>query len=261
MERRSELVTKGVISREEFDRGKAQLGSLEAELRQAQASQREAEEKLKAGGSRTLGTVQEMKRAEAEANEIRVELQSESGGVNPKVRQTMAELDMKRWELEHTVVRAPSAGIATQVALRPGQMTTPIPLAPVMIFVPSERPTLVASFSQTVIPELEEGLEAELAFKAHPGRVFKAKVSRLVPIIPEGQFTASGQLRSATAATAPGRVPVVFEYGEDVAALEMPIGAQATVAIYTHKVHALSIVRKIILRIKSWENYLFFIGH
>ncbi len=35
-------------------------------------------------------------------------------------------------------------------------------------------------------------------------------------------------------------------------------GAQVSVAVYTHNFHAMSIVRKIILRVKSWENYVFF---
>ena len=52
-ERRTELLARKIISQEEADRGKAQLASTEGELRQAQASQRETEEKLTAGGSRT----------------------------------------------------------------------------------------------------------------------------------------------------------------------------------------------------------------
>jgi hypothetical protein len=50
---------------------------------------------------------------------------------------------------------------------------------------------------------------------------------------------------------------VVFDYDEDVSGLNLPVGAQASIAIYTDRVHALSIVRKIILRIKSWENFVF----
>ena len=44
---------------------------------------------------------------------------------------------------------------------------------------------------------------------------------------------------------------------QDIAALNLPIGAQATIAVYTDRVHALSFLRKIIIRIKSWENYVF----
>jgi hypothetical protein len=74
---------------------------------------------------------------------------------------------------------------------------------------------------------------------------------------PEGEVLASGELMATTSASEKGYVPVVFEYDEDIAALNLPAGAQASIAIYTHRVHALSIVRKIILRMKSWENYLF----
>jgi multidrug resistance efflux pump len=257
--RRAELLAKKVISQEEADRGKAQLTSLEAELRQTQASHREAEEKLNAGGSRTMAAREDVKRAEAQAQEVRVEIASESDGFNPKVRETMAALDAKRWELEQTVVRAPSDGFVTHVALRAGQMAVPLPLSPVMVFVPAEKPTFVATYQQTVIPGVKPGLEAEMAFKAYPGRIFKAKVVRVVPIISEGEFRASGQLRSATSPYAPGRVPVLFEYEDDLAALKLPVGAQATTAIYMEQAHALSIVRKIILRIKSWEHYLFFV--
>ena len=62
---------------------------------------------------------------------------------------------------------------------------------------------------------------------------------------------------STTPASEPGYVPVVFHYDILVAALNLPIGTQASVVVYTDRVHALSIVRKIILRIKNWEGFLF----
>jgi hypothetical protein len=126
-----------------------------------------------------------------------------------------------------------------------------------MVFVVTDQPALIASFKQKTIPGIEPELEAEAIFKAYPGRSFKLKVRRVMTAMPEGEILASGDLLSPTSASAKGYVPVVFDYDEDVAALNLPAGAQASVAIYTHRVHALSIVRKIILRMKSWENYLF----
>jgi multidrug resistance efflux pump len=136
-----------------------------------------------------------------------------------------------------------------------------LPMTAPIVFVTKEKPMFIATFPQNVIAMIEPGLEAELAFKAYPGRIFKAKVSRIAPIIPEGQFLASGQLQSVTPGTAPGHIPVIFEVGEDVAALNLPAGSQASVAVYTHYIHAMAIVRKIILRIKSWENYVFFLSN
>jgi hypothetical protein len=73
----------------------------------------------------------------------------------------------------------------------------------------------------------------------------------------EGELDATGQLATATSAEEHGYIPVVFDYDEDVAGLNLPIGAQGSIAIYTDRVHALSLLRKIVLRIKSWENFVF----
>lgn len=255
--RYKELVEKGTIPRQKFEQVTQQVEQLEAQLRQSQAVIAQAEEVIKGGGASLQAAHDRLRQAEAQEEEIRVELESQSGGVNPEVQQAIAELNLKRWQLDQTTVRAPADGYVTQLALRPGQMATTLPLAPVMVFVHSEQPVLAATFPQNVIADLAPGLEAEVAFKAYPGRVFRATVSHILPATAEGQFTASGQLRTATSAAAPGRIAVVFDYGEDIQALGLPGGAQATVAVYTEQLHALSIARRIVLRIKSWENYIF----
>ncbi len=259
--RNQELRPSGAVSQQQLEATETQVESLEVELAQAESAERAAQEKLASGGDRLQVAREGLKRAEAEERQARLELEAESDGMNPELRQTLAQLELKRWELDQTVVRAPSDGYVTYVGLRPGQMAVPIPLTTPIVFVPKEKAMFIASFPQNVIPMIEPGLEAELAFKAYPGQIFKAKVSRIIPIIPEGQFVVSGQLQSVTPGHAPGYIPVVFEYGDDVAALDLPVGAQASVAVYTHHLHAISLVRKIILRMKSWENYVFFLSN
>jgi multidrug resistance efflux pump len=255
--RYKELVEKGTIPRQKFEQVAEQVERLQAQLRQSKSALAQAEEAITGGGASLQAARERLRQAEAQEEEVRVELESQSGGVNPDVQQVVAELGLARWRLDETTVRAPADGYVTQLALRPGQMTTTLPLAPVMVFVHGERPALVATFPQNVIVDLEAGHEAEIAFKAYPGKIFKAKVMHLLPTTAEGQFTTAGTLRTATSATAPGRIPVMFEYGQDVADLNLPGGAQAIVAIYTDEFAFLAIIRKIILRIKSWENYLF----
>jgi multidrug resistance efflux pump len=255
--RYKQLVEKGTVSRRKFEQVSEDAERLEAQLRQAQAALAQATEAITGGGASLQAARERLRQAEAEEEEIRVELEAQSGGVNPDVQQVVAELSLARWRLEETTVRAPADGYVTQLSLRPGQMTSTLPLTPVMVFVHGEQPTLVATYPQNVIVDLKPGLEAELAFKAYPGKIFKATVSHVLPTTEEGQLTTGGQLRTATSAAAPGRVPVVFDYGSDIADLKLPGGAQATAAIYTEHVHVLAIIRKIILRIKSWENYIF----
>ncbi|MCC7517174.1 MAG: HlyD family secretion protein [Pseudomonadales bacterium] len=230
------LLSTGAIAQQRYDMIRQNVDGLRATLTQAQAAKQQAE---------------------AQERDVRLGLANQVDGQTPEVREILAQLSNARWELEQTTVRAPGDGYAVQMVLREGQMAVPLPLSPAMIFVHDDKPELVASFPQNVIAVLAEGQEAELAFKAYPGRVFPAKVKKILPAAAEGQLSPSGTIRTLTPARAPGRIPVIFEYGDEIAALKLPGGSQAIAAVYTDDFHALSIMRKIVLRIKSWENYLF----
>lgn len=244
-------------SAQERDAARTRALSQEEELRQATTAMNVAKEKLQTGSSSLEAVRQEIAGLEATERQIRLQLKAESDGVNPEVREVMAQLDKARWDLEQTVIRAPADGYVPQQLLRPGMMAVPFPVKPLMAFVVGERPTLVASFPQKVITDLKPGTEAEAVFKMYPGRSFKVKVRRVLTALQEGELDATGQILTATPEHAHGHVPVVFDYDEDVAGLNLPVGGQASIAVYTDRVHALSILRKIILRIKSWENFVF----
>lgn len=234
--RASDLIAQKTISQQQYDRYKQQADQAKAQLSQAEAAHAQA-------------LTQE--------RDVRLELDSRTDGMTPATRQTLAALGKARFDLEQTTVRAPANGYVTQLMLRPGQMATNLPLAPVMIFIGDEPPSLVASFPQNVVALLQPGQEAEVAFKAYPGRIFKAKVQKVLPVASEGQMSASGTLRTTVSARAQARIPVLFSYEGDIADLQLPGGAAATVAVYTDHFKPLGIARKIVLRIKSWENFLF----
>lgn len=255
--RTKETFAKGASSQQEFDRVEGSYHAVQAEQAQFEAGERLAAEKLKSGSSSLESVRQELARTEAAEREIRIQLQAQSDGVNPEVRETMALLDKARFDLDQTVVRAPTDGYVPQDLLRPGMMAVPIPFKPLMMFVVNERPTLVASYPQKAVANLKPGLQGEAIFKEYPGRTFKVKIRRVLTAIREGELDAGGHIVEGTDASEHGHIPVVFDYEEDVSNLNLPIGAQASIAIYTEKVHVLSILRKIILRMKSWENYVF----
>lgn len=174
-----------------------------------------------------------------------------------KVDSFKGQLAEAQFNLDNCIVRAPADGYVTQVIVRPGQMAVPIPFAPLMVFIHGGEPSLIASFAQQTIKTIQPGHEVELSFDAYPGYIFKGTVKRKLSAVPEGQLLASGQLRATTNEKSPGRIPVVIDYGDDVKALGLPIGAKVTVAIYTDEFAWLGILRKIVLRIGSWESYLF----
>lgn len=250
------LVPKLVATQEDLDKARTRVYTLEDERRKATADSKVAEEKLKSGSGSLEAVRQDIARLEATEREIRVQLKAESDGVNPEVREVQAQLEKARWDLDQCTVRAPGDGYVPQLTLRPGQMAVALPFKALMIFVLTEQPTLVASFAQKAISDIKPGMEGEVTFKNYPGKSFKVKVRRVMTVVPEGEILAAGQVLSTTAAGEHGEIPVVFDYGEDIAALNLPAGSQCSVAIYTDRVHALSIVRKIILRMKSWESFV-----
>jgi len=135
-----------------------------------------------------------------------------------------------------------------------------LPLRPVMIFLHDESLFFVAWFRQNSLLRLKEGDEAEVAFDGIPGRVFSGKVDAVVPALAQGQIQPSGDIINPMLAPFPGRIAVRIDI-TDPAFEEfrgrVPGGAYAQAAIYTEHFHHVAIMRKILLRMSSWMNYLF----
>jgi multidrug resistance efflux pump len=201
--------------------------------------------------------------ARAEEERARLAYTSNIEGVNTTVARLTAELGDAQYDLDQTVVRAPGAGFVTQVALRPGVYVTPIQARPAMVFVNTEMKDSVlgAAFQQNSLQRVKSGDEAEIAFDAVPGRVFKGKVSLVLDAIAAGQMQASGSLIDLGERTEGGRAIAVLDIEDDMSGYNIPLGAAGQAAIYTEHVHHLSLLRKILLRMRSWENYLFLEGH
>lgn len=177
-----------------------------------------------------------------------------------RVEDLQAQLNIAEFELAHTVVRAPGKGYVTQVSLRPGMMATKLPLRPSMVFIPDEGPYFVAWMRQNSQLRLTAGDEAEVAFDGIPGRVFKGKVKTVLAVIGEGQVQPSGTLISYSGSPPPGRVPVVIEITDpeyERYAKLMPGGSYGQAALYSQHFHHVAVMRKILLRMAAWMNYIF----
>ena len=171
-----------------------------------------------------------------------------------------AQLDQAEYRLAQTVIRAPANGYVTQVALRPGMRAASLPLRPVMVFVSDEGSYLVGWFRQNSLLRLEVGNEAEVAFDGIPGTVFTGEVGMVLPALAEGQVQPTGNLINPYTTPRPGRIPVFIKITDpryEAYASQVPGGSYAQVAIYSEHFHHVAIMRKILLRMASWMNYLF----
>ena len=91
-----------------------------------------------------------------------------------------------------------------------------------------------------------------------PGRIIKGKVDSVVWAQGQGQLQASGDAPDVRRCTdqPPGRYAVKFDIAERDRELFLAAGAAGDAAIYTDHLHAVHIIRKVILRVGSYLNYL-----
>ena len=201
--------------------------------------------------------------SKAEEERARLAYTSNIGGVNTTVARLNAELADAQFDLDSTITRAPGPGFVTQVALRPGMYVLPVPFRPAMLYVNTgeQDRDLGAAFQQNSLQRVKPGDEAEVAFDAVPGRVFKGKVRLILDAIATGQIQPTGAIIDFAALTSDGRALAIIDIEEDLSGYQIPLGAGGQVAIYTEHIHHLALLRKILLRMRSWENYVFLEGH
>ncbi|WP_404926186.1 HlyD family secretion protein [Mesorhizobium sp. ORM16] len=191
---------------------------------------------------------------QAALERARLAYASEIGGVNTTVARLTADLSDAKYDLDQTTVRAPTDGYVTQLFLRPGMMAG---TAPAMIFIHQGDRIFAAAFPQAVVQRLTPGEEAEIAFDAIPGKVFEGKVSLLVDAVSQGQLQASPTLLNPEdRGQTQGVALVGIDITDDVSGYQLPAGATAQVAVYSTHLASVAVLRRILLRMKSWMNYI-----
>ncbi len=168
-----------------------------------------------------------------------------------------AQLDQAKWDLEEATVYAPSNGVVTNLTLHPGQIASKMVARPLMTFVSTEAPRLVATFPPNALRHIRVGDVAEIALDRHPGKILKARVATLVDISAEGQLAPSGDIPDWTEIAPTSRFAIRFELDEESSGFELPGGAGGAAAIYTEKGKPIRIVRKVVIRMFTWLNYFF----
>ena len=196
---------------------------------------------------------------ESEKRRLQLITESKVLGENTEVAQLQANYDNALVELDRTIIRAPSDGMATQVAIRPGTRASSLPLRPVMIFIPKDKRQFAGMFWQNSLLRLEVGLDAEVIFDAVPGHVFKGKVSKVIPAMSEGEFQITNTMITGKRLMEPGFAIAIIELEENLDDYNLPLGVQGqAVAInHEHDILHVSIVRRILLRMMAWLKYVY----
>lgn len=175
-----------------------------------------------------------------------------------EVQNFTAQLDNALWELDGTVVRAPADGMVVALSLRPGQRVANLPLRSWIAFVEKGHRRLAVGIPQSRLRHVEPGQKAEVVMRMLPGKTLNATVIEILRINPAAQIQPSGILPQAPTAADPALpFAVVLELNDDSVSLnDIPGGAVGTAAIYTESVSATHVIRKVMMRMEAWTNYI-----
>ena len=248
VQQNTELVRAGAGNRFDLEQAQTHVTELTSQIAAARAAEQEVREKLAGRVNGDLASVAEVKAQIATAQaQVRV---SEA-----QVGTTQARLANARWDVLQTVVVAPGNGTMVNVMLRPGFFVAGMPFNEVMTFVDDEY-QIFALFGQNELHQVRPGNEVEITLDTSPGRIVKAHVDSIIWAQGQGQIQASGDLPRTTFVPPPGQFPVKLVIGERDRALFLAAGARGSAAIYTEHLSLVHIVRKVLLRVASYLDYI-----
>lgn len=165
-----------------------------------------------------------------------------------------AQIANAEYNLAETIVRAPSNGYVTYVGLRPGARVANQPFFRAMSFIDTSEVILGSQILQNFSRYVEPGQEAEVTFKARPGKVYKAKVKYLLPVTAQGQLQVTG-FAAQPLETTPGPFFVRLELDDKDLESSLIPGSMGSVAIYTSNVKVAHIIRRVMIRMDAIMNY------
>ncbi len=172
-----------------------------------------------------------------------------------------ARVEKAQFDLDSCTIKAATDGYVTQVRVRPGQMAVPFPSFPVLTFVNLDSIAFIAGFSQEPLTNIKKGNLAEVIFPAIPGRSFQAHVVRVLPTMAEGEIAPDRKMFSFNTQLPAGQVPVQIKIDDNISTYDLPLGTDAVVATYDMSSpfwSHVAIIRKILLRMQSWQYFLRF---
>jgi hypothetical protein len=144
----------------------------------------------------------------------------------------------------------------TATSITPGatELVTAVPTT-------NEDLSLVAWFHQNGQLSLSDASVVEVTFDNIPGKVFSGKPRIMLTTPGEDQVWTRDKIFDGPVATSQPRMPVLIEitdpdYNNYLS--KVPAGSHAQAVIYGEQFQQLALVRKTLLRMSAWMNYLSF---
>lgn len=272
LDRRKSLLARSAGSQSEVDQTQVQYTGQLSELNSAESDLESAQQNL-AGSLANLDAEKasaravdvqlkqvvdaELPRVKALAREAKLAANSMIGDEHTSVATVRAQLATAEFDLGETIVRAPSKGHVAFLTLRPGQRVANLPLRSWMAFIDHERTDVVVTVEQFALRHIKPGQKVEVTFKMYPGKVYDGTVNRIAYITSGGQLQPSGQIATVSSTSDAQPYGVVIDIHDDsIDPTRLSGGAVGSAAIYTESMKATHIIRRVMIRMDAWANYV-----
>jgi multidrug resistance efflux pump len=170
--------------------------------------------------------------------------------------QTLAMLENAKWQLRETTVYSPVDGVITNLALQPGQVASQMASLPVMTVIDTADSVIIATLSQSALAYVAIGDPVEVALERLPGRILTGRIEAIIPATGQGQLPPGGALMEWTQQPVSGQFAVRVGLDEPADAIAIEAGASGVAAVYTERGKAIRIIRKVVIRMTTWLNYI-----
>jgi multidrug resistance efflux pump len=197
--------------------------------------------------------------AKANVEKARQDL-GQVGEQNSRILQAQAALAQANLNLDRTVVLAPEDGLVTDVRVDRGNYANAS--SPQMTFIALDNIWIQADFTENNLGNIRQGNKVEIVFDVLPGEVYSGTVRELsfgvdlgsaplgsLPTIDNSQ----GWLRPAQ------RYPVLIDFtlAKQSQAVDLRVGSQATVVVYTGKNSIVNMLAALQIWISSFLTYAY----
>lgn len=166
-----------------------------------------------------------------------------------------AELSIAQYNLENTVVIAPTDGYVSITSLRPGQWVDPSSVA--LNFISTSEIWISGAFKQNGMRLMAPGLQAMVSFSSAPGAVYETEVILIPSAIVQGQVTVDDAVNPFDAiSSAQNSYPVRIAFPSDAPNELARPGVIAQVTVFTKEGNPINILAMLLMWISAWANYL-----
>lgn len=191
-----------------------------------------------------------------------IEQKGGEGEDNAQLKTALSAVEKATLDLEHTLVKASSRGVITDLRADVGQFAGAG--NPVMTLIAIQDVWIRAEFTENNLGHMRVGTPVELVVDAIPGKVFSGRVRSIEPGVAAGQAPPAGSLPTVENnrdwLRQSQRYPVIIEFDPeqgDQLRDNIRIGGQVEVMAYTQESGLLKMIGKVYIRVMSWFSYAY----